>query len=809
MIILFIPRELNSKNLDVLLFNPFLLEINNSPNTPSLTMIPVAFHIIKKSNGTGEVTDEQIQQQIEVLNYAFSVTNFRFTLYDIDRTTNDYWANAQFDSNAEQDMKENLAIDPSHVLNIYTCVLGYAGGYSRWPWDYPENNYMHGCVIDYTTIVDGGDEYQDLGDVCVHEVGHYMGLLHTFENCNTTAGDSISDTPPQEIPTDPNANCSTIIDYCEGYTGSQLANNYMDYSADLCKDRFTTGQIARMNQKMAQLKPSMNGWYITLEQRKESNELLSGTEVGIWENEILAFQNIIVPSPPIKTSIGSNKVLRGNQSLYSSEKFNRWTIGGLIGGSFTEEVDVTNHHIFTIGDDQATYISQFKHSYSGTTIKNSLEGMDATGGSIYFKDPWLIDYNDLPYGLRNRGMDNDGPDKLEFKVQTSSFNPDYTTSYSGDLYKGVFLNQDYNVPGKPYYSVKVDQEQTIPINGVNHKFFFQNWSGTEAQFQYPNALETGVVFTDGSAEVNAVLKGVQVSNYSGAYNNNGQRKFVRTDDGYLHHVYESMGKVFYELSSDGGANWQIINMPGWEGETPSIDYFQNFIVVAVQYDALPGIPSVELISFKKSGSTYIQAGFQTVEVITSSAKIPVIAIGKGEGYPYESSQFLVIWKDNTSPQAGLYAVAGNLLSDGNLELLGQYPVTFITGTNASSSNPTVASSKIYASLFHLAWQQNTAGTNSKINYCTIGVSSDPAITVYAIQNISLGNGFGQNITPSIIEYPYNSQSIAKIAWVGIRQVDDNPVTEYKTFYRSLESGTFKSFGDVVRFPVISPPLKSI
>ena len=264
-----------------------------------------------------------------------------------------------------------------------------------------------------------------------------------------------------------------------------------------------------------------------------------------------------------------------------------------------------------------------------------------------------------------------------------------------------------------------------------------------------------------------------------------------------------MGKVFYELSSDGGANWQIINMPGWEGETPSIDYFQNFIVVAMQYDAFPGIPSVELISFKKSGSTYIQAGFQTVEVLTSSAKIPVIAIRKGDGYPYEPSRFLVIWKDNTSQQAGLYAVAGNSLSDGNLELLGQYPVTFITGTNASSSNPTVASSKIYASLFQLAWQQNTAGTNSKINYCTIGVSSDPAITVYAIQNISLGNGFSQNITPSIIEYPYNSQSIAKITWIGIRQVDDNPVTEYKTFYRSLESGTFKSFGDLARFPVIN------
>jgi hypothetical protein len=614
-ITLIIPRELNSKNLDVLLSNPFLLEINNSTNTPSLTMIPVAFHIIKKSDGTGEVTDEQIHDQIDVLNYAFGSinnTNFRFILYDIDRTTNDYWANAQFNSSAEQNMKENLAIYPSHVLNIYTCVLDYAGGYSRWPWDYPENNYMHGCVIDYTTIVDGGDHYQDLGYVCVHEVGHYMGLLHTFENCVTTAGDSVSDTPPQAYATGAGKPCGTFITYCEGQTGENVvANNIMDYLSDDCREKFTPDQIARMNQKMVQLKPSMNGWYITLEQRKESNELLSGTEVGIWDNEILAFQNIIVPTPPIKTSIGSNKVLRGNQSLYSNEKFNRWTIGGLIGGSLTEEADVTNHHIFTIGDDQVTYISQFKHSYSGITIKNSLEGTTATGGSIYFKDPWFIDFPDSDYGgnLRNRGSIDAYP-----WTRNSPFNPDYTMPFeNGYTYKGIFLDQDYSVPGKPFYSVKVDQEQIIPINGVNHKFIFQNWSGTDAQFQYPNALETGVVFTDGNAAINANLKGVQVSNYSGVYNNNGQRKFVRTDDGYLHHVYESMGKVFYELSSDGGTNWQIINMPGWEGGTPSIDYFQNFVVVAMQYDAFPGIPSVELISFKKSGSTYIRLVFKRLK----------------------------------------------------------------------------------------------------------------------------------------------------------------------------------------------------
>lgn len=80
MVILIIPMEANGKTLNKVLSKPFSfernsLEINNSANTPDITMIPVAFHIIKKSDGTGEVTDEQIYLQIDVLNYAFSVTN--------------------------------------------------------------------------------------------------------------------------------------------------------------------------------------------------------------------------------------------------------------------------------------------------------------------------------------------------------------------------------------------------------------------------------------------------------------------------------------------------------------------------------------------------------------------------------------------------------------------------------------------------------------------------------------------------------------------------------------------------------------
>ena len=786
-ITLIIPRELNSKNLDVLLSNPFLLEINNSTNTPSLTMIPVAFHIIKKSNGTGEVTDEQIHAQVDVLNYAFgsiSNTNFRFILYAIDRETNDFWATAQFNSSAEQNMKENLAIYPSHVLNIYTCVLDYAGGYSRWPWDYPENNYMHGCVIDYTTIVDGGDQYQDLGYVCVHEVGHYMGLLHTFENCVTTAGDSVSDTPPQANATGAGEPCGTFIAYCEGYSGeNEVAKNIMDYLSDICREEFTPDQITRMNQKMAQLKPSMNGWYITLEQRKESNELMSGTSVGIWEPEISAFENVNIPSTPIKTSVGNNKILRGNQSLFSSEKFNRWTIGGLIGGSFTEEADVTNHHIFTIGDDQATYISQFKHSFSGTTIKNSLEGADATGGSIYFKDPWYIDQVDPAYGnnLKNRGLN-------PFPRQRSSdpFYPDYNTVFQNgsdpsQSYKGVFLDQNPTFdPNVPNYLVQVDQEQTIPINGVNHKFFFQNWSGTNAQFQYPNALETGVVFTDGNAVVTANLKGQLLSNQSNGFSNNGQRKIVRDNSGYYHSVYVSSGLGWKSksITTDFLGSWTKDETIFYDVPVvnPSIDLSPsgtNEVIVAEVDDSNSGQYRIYLLESDLNGSNStfiadIDAGYV-------GQSFPVVA--------YCEDEIFIVYKTSASSKlkyARKYFNGSVWELDTNID---------IPNSTSNSKYPSVVASKSGSEIY-ITWQEGSSQIKF-IDSHTQGFNRN----FFNYTTVSSGSGYSSNTNPSISL----SSDGPFVSWTGSRKENSpNKILSKEDIifvYRALMRAKATSWGD--------------
>ncbi|MBU1681079.1 MAG: hypothetical protein KKD86_19850, partial [Bacteroidetes bacterium] len=497
--------------------------------------------------------------------------------------------------------------------------------------------------------------------------------------------------------------------------------------------------------------------YVIIDQQLQNGA--STDSVALWEGGT-HFQKYPVPHPSDFT-IGSEFVLRGAQKIISDQKFNNWS----------KDDTVKNHRVFLKTEDfPGILTSKFNPIYFGITIKNNIEMIDydPTNDSILFKDPWLIDYPDPNFGnnIRNRGMDNAGPDKLEFKSRPSPFYPDYSTSYSGDVYQGVFLEQGYSDPNKPYYTVKAISPQPITINGRDHTFYFQNWSVSGAAVQNANSSSTPVVFTSGNATVTANLKGTQLSSQTDAFLTNSQRKFVRTDDGDLHLVYSSMGKVWYEISTNNGITWQIANggqpLSGSnKGKLPAIDYRGDFVVIVWQEEDV-GAYDIKMAKFIAGNYMYGDTIFMDIDLPYSSNTNPVVS-WDGEG------RILVMWKRDED-NVGDWPI-GIVFSYGSLNSFGWNEMDFglIPNTNSNSINPTLATDKTYSipSTYHLAWEQ-TSGSYSYIKYFELyrdGRDGYQKIQTRTSspETPSSGGGFWTNRKPSIIALDNNTP---RLAWIG-------------------------------------------
>lgn len=228
--------------------------------------IQVVVHIIEHTNGSGAISDAMVDSQIEVLNEDFEAlagtpgspgydTGLTFVLATEDpggspttgitRSVNSTW----FTDGGSY--WNTLAWDTSRYMNIYTNNADGNLGYVP---DLPQGG-IAGNDSDRVVILwsafgrnsAGGPPY-DQGRTLTHEVGHYLGLEHTFSNgCGTssspgcyTSGDYVCDTNAE----------STSTGGCPGSKTScgsaDPIENYMDYSNDTCMDRFTNEQSHRM-----------------------------------------------------------------------------------------------------------------------------------------------------------------------------------------------------------------------------------------------------------------------------------------------------------------------------------------------------------------------------------------------------------------------------------------------------------------------------------------------------------------------------------------------------------------------------------
>ena len=244
-------KDIGQVELDEEQFQQLLAE--NSKFAANVTggVINVYFHVIRKGTGTsnGDVPDSMIASQISVLNSAYAATGWSFNLVSTDRTTNASWYTMTPGSAAESQCKTALRKGTAKDLNLYAAGIGQGLlGWATFPSDYSRSPKLDGVVLLNASMPGGSAAPYNLGDTGTHEVGHWMGLYHTFQGgcakSATSGGDLVSDTPAERSAA---YGCPTGRNTCTSIAGNDPITNFMDYTDDSCMFQFTTGQDTRMD----------------------------------------------------------------------------------------------------------------------------------------------------------------------------------------------------------------------------------------------------------------------------------------------------------------------------------------------------------------------------------------------------------------------------------------------------------------------------------------------------------------------------------------------------------------------------------
>jgi len=224
-------------------------------------VIPVVVNVLYRTTAEN-ISDAQIQSQIDVLNNDFTATNsdfnsipfeFKGVAANVDITFELVKTNRKSTTKTSWGTRDAMKstkkggldpTDPTKNLNIWACKIGGGIlGYAQFPGG---SLATDGVVIDSKYFgLSAADSYPyNLGRTATHEVGHWMNLRHIWGDASC-GNDLVSDTPVHKtsnfgVPVYP------YVSPCLP-THNEMTMNYMDYTDDRGMYMFTNGQKSRMS----------------------------------------------------------------------------------------------------------------------------------------------------------------------------------------------------------------------------------------------------------------------------------------------------------------------------------------------------------------------------------------------------------------------------------------------------------------------------------------------------------------------------------------------------------------------------------
>lgn len=247
------------------------------------TIIPTVVHVIHQG-GSENISDAQVYSQLDVLNADFrrrnaDTVNTRPIFLPVAADMGIEFCLATRDPQGlpttgihrvlttETNSTALIAAhgwDVQRYMNLYVMPSG--SNFASFPWEPAEQQGIFITHARFGTLGTVGTEefaeWARFGRTGTHEVGHYLGLLHTFSFIGDIdlcfGGDSVCDTPPAAM--------RWVVDACLDHglnTNDEVPDlpdqveNFMDYNIDSCANMFTLGQRERVMERIAAFRSNL------------------------------------------------------------------------------------------------------------------------------------------------------------------------------------------------------------------------------------------------------------------------------------------------------------------------------------------------------------------------------------------------------------------------------------------------------------------------------------------------------------------------------------------------------------------------